>query len=293
MKKFSMLLVALIATAMCVTFTSCNKDEVKQTISGYYLLLNTYDVFEMVYFKNDGSVTSMGFYGNKSGKETAQWSEVKGHYVIDGGRIEIIYEDGDNSKGKFLLNDREFVISDEIENETYVYKRLSENNVKTLTGRWSSTNLCILNDPKKEFINIPGFEPFPTAELDFSMINSIVNIVFKDITFKENGEFTFKFNYGQEEKGTYARIDELRFTMTMSVKGVPVDITGYFAQTMDKSESYFFFNKDDALKFSLLYLYQRLEENGISVTDEQLSPFYKELTECFSNFAFAISLQDK
>lgn len=291
MKRLSMFFVVLFATVMCVTFTSCNKEEKVTEISGNYLLLDAYDNFEVIDFQKDGSMSSRGFYGKKSGEEVSSWSGVKGNYTIDGNRIDMVFEDGDNSQGMFVLSDNEFVINDEDDKRTYVYKKLTETDQKNIIGNWSFFNLSVLNIPKVENINVPGFEPFPTADIDGSIVTDIVNNVFGNITFKENGEFTFKFDYDKEEKGTYVNDSNLPLNMSFNINGIPVEVKCNLVQNVDHTESYIFMNKESVLNLSMSYIYQLLLENNIPVTQENMKTFYDEMLDAYDEFSIAISLQ--
>lgn len=287
--------VALFATMSCVTFTSCKKkteDEKVTTINGSYLCLNDYDFFEVLAFSENGSLNSQGFYGNKSGEEVGYWSNVTGNYKIDGNIIDLIFEDGDNSKGSYHLNDYEFVFIDDNEGTTTVYKKLTETDNKNIIGNWKSYNMCMMNDPKEDYIVFPDgqIEPFPTAELDGTIVRDIVDYIFNDITFKDNGEFVFNYSYSQSATGTYANNNNLNLTLTFNVNDVPMDINCSLAQNVSKNESYIFIGKEGCLKLSMSYLYQKLLEYGYELSQEGINAFYQQLDNTFNDFAIAVSL---
>lgn len=292
MKRLLMSFVVLAATVMCVTLTSCNKEDEVTEISGNYLLLDVYDNFEVINFQKDGSLSSTGFYGKKSGEEICSWNDVKGSYEIDGNIIDMKFEDGDNAKGSFILSDEEFVITNDYDKKTYVYKKLIETDKKNIVGKWVCYNLSSICDPKEEYINLPGgMPPFPVENIDGSLIGDIVNNVFGNITFKENGEFVFKFDYDKEEKGTYVNDNNLPLSMTFNINGNPVEVGCRLVQNVSKTESYIFVGKADVLKLAMSYIYQQLLANNITVTQEELTAFYNEMLNAFNEFAIAVSLQ--
>lgn len=287
--------VALFAAMTCMTFTSCKKkteDAKPVKISGSYLCLNNYDFFEVLTFSEDGSLDSRGFYGNKSGEEIDVWSGVKGNYKIDGNTIELNFEDEDNDKGVFHLNDYEFIFMDDNNGITSVYRKLTETNNKNIKGSWTSFNMSMMCDPAEEFIIFPNgdIEPFPTEGLDGTVIKSIVNYVFSDITFADNGVFYFNHTYGEQETGTYVNNNDMPLTLTFDINGTPVNIEGSLTQDVNKNESYIFFNEENCLKLGLVYIYQNLLGYEIEVTQEEMEIFYELLNESFDNFAVAVSL---
>lgn len=295
-KKMKRLLmfVALFATLASVTFTSCKKDStnVDKKISGSYLCLNDYDFFEVLDFSDDGSLSSRGFYGNKSGEEVGYWSDVKGNYKINGDKIDLIFEDGDNSYGTYHLNDVEFVFIDNETGSTTIYKKLTATDNKNILGNWKSFNMCMMSDPKVEFIEFPEGvyeEPFPVANLDGSVVRDIVEHLFSDITFAENGQFTFKYGYEQQESGTYVN-NNRSLVLTINVNGAPISINCSLAQNVNRNESFIFLGKESCLKLSMVYIYQKLIESGQQFPEEGFAEFYQLIGDAFNDFAVAVSL---
>lgn len=295
MKRF-LILVAMFATMSCVTFTSCKKktEDVKPVkISGNYLCLNNFDFFEELEFTEDGTLTSRGFYGNKSGEEIDAWSGVKGNYKIDGNTIELNFEDGDNDKGVFHLNDHEFIFIDDNDGTTTVYKQLTPD--KDICGSWESLNMGLLSDPKVDFFVFPGgdIEPVPTDIIDGTVVKSIVDYLFSDITFMEDGTFYFNHSYDQMEEGTYEYSGGLNLVLTFYVNDIPVNVDAFLAQKKNRDESYIFFDKDGCFKLAILYIYNHVLGNELEVTQQQLETLYNVLNESFDNFAVAVSLKQQ
>lgn len=294
MKRFLMLVV-LFATVVCVTFTSCKKED-EQVISGTYLCLNNYDLFEVLTFTEDGSLDSRGFYGNKSGEEVDVWSGVKGNYIIDGNTIELNFEDGDNDKGVFHLNDYEFVFIDDNNGITNVYRKLTETNNTNIKGSWTSFNTSMMCNPKEEFIVFPNgnIEPFPTKNIDGAVLRSIVNYLFNDITFGDNGVFySNNHTYGEQETGTYVNNNDIPLTLTFDINGTPVSVECFLTQDVKKNESYIFFGKESCLQLGLVYIYKQLLGRDNQVSQQELEVFYNLLNDTFENFAVAVSLVRK
>lgn len=79
--------------------------------------------------------------------------------------------------------------------------------------------------------------------------------------------------------------------MTFYINEIPVDINCSLTQNVTKSESYIFIDKPDALKLSMVYIYQQLITNNMQVTQEDLTAFYEELLNSFNELAIAVSLQ--
>lgn len=69
------------------------------------------------------------------------------------------------------------------------------------------------------------------------------------------------------------------------------DINCSLTQNVTKSKSYIFIDKPDALKLSMVYIYQQLITNNMQVTQEDLTAFYEELLNSFNELAIAVSLQ--
>lgn len=79
--------------------------------------------------------------------------------------------------------------------------------------------------------------------------------------------------------------------MTFYINEIPVDINCSLKQNVTKSESYISIDKPDALKLSMVYIYQQLITNNMQVTQEDLTAFYEELLNSFNELAIAVSLQ--
>ena len=137
-----------------------------------------------------------------------------------------------------------------------------------------------------------GLPPLSMDDLDGgNIINTIISDLFGNIDFKDNGEFVFKYDYDKEGKGTYINDNKLPLCMTFYINEIPVDINCSLTQNVTKSESYIFIDKPDALKLSMVYIYQQLITNNMQVTQEDLTAFYEELLNSFNELAIAVSLQ--
>lgn len=289
MKKFKMIVMAMIAILTSVNFVACDNNEGDSEnldLKGRWYA-KTDSVSNLLIINGDNSVVAYKASNYQS------WENIKGNLAVDGNEITIYLEDGNNISGSATVTGNTLTLK--TSNGEYQYSRLAEET--NLTGEWNYSNITFNANVKNDEIVIPGgtingVEVPPTimqtSQLSGKFIEYAAQRYFRNIKFnndgtmtydvsKEDGDLTMTKNYS---------IDGLDMTVTGETAGHEIASTFMVFQSIDNNTAYFVFNKENVAEMFIGYALM-LFEGGIApdVTDEALEAYKKAFTEAFDFYS--------
>ena len=296
MKNLKMIVMALMAILMSVSFVACDSDDDNNVpnvnLTGKWYC-KTDSLRDLLIINADNSVVINRVYNYQA------WEGINGNIFVSGDTINLSFENGNNVLGTFALNNN--TLSIKTTNGTYTYAKLSEET--NLVGEWNYSNITFSARPVKDEIVIPGGtingEVVPptimqTSQLSGKFIEYAAQRYFRNIVFKNDGTFTY--NVLKED-------ENLPMTKNYSINGLKMTVTGETAghetastfmvlQSLDQNTAYFVFNKEVIADMFIGYALM-LFEGGVApeVNDEALAAYKKAFTEAYDYYSvdFVIS----
>jgi uncharacterized lipoprotein YehR (DUF1307 family) len=288
MKKLKKIVMAIAAIFMSVSFVACDSDDnntENMDLKGRWYS-KTESVSNLLVINNDNSVITY----KVSNYET--WGNVNGSLTVDGNKISIYFEDGNNISGTCTLKDNILTIN--TPNGEYKYSRLAENT--NLEGEWNYSNITFSAKAVKDEIVIPGGtingEPvsptiMQTSQLSGKFIEYAAQRYFRNVKFNNDGTMTYNVLKEEEDMSMTKNysIDGLNMTITGKTAGHDITSTFMVFQSSDNNTAYFIFDKETIAEMFIGYALM-LFEGGIApeVTDEALEAYRKAFTESFAYY---------
>ncbi|MBR4296738.1 MAG: hypothetical protein IKT82_00930 [Bacteroidaceae bacterium] len=290
MKKIKMLLMALVAVIMGVTFVACDSDDNKTppTVSLKGRWYNkTESHRELLMIQDDNSVVANRVYNYES------WEDVHGFVSVNGNEVAMVFEDGNNVTGTFTLANNTLTIN--TSNGVYEYSKLADET--NLAGSWNYSNITFAAKAIKDEIVIPGgtvngvvVPPtvMQTAQLSGKFIEYAAQRYFRNIVFNNNGTFTYNVLKNDADfpmTKNYA-IDGVNMTVTGETAGHDIESTFKVMQSLDQNTAYFIFDKETVADMFIGYALM-LFEGGVApdVTGEALDAYKKAFTEAYDYYS--------
>lgn len=135
MKKRINFLQFVVVLALALSFTACNKDDVKidytQGIVGTWVADDN-EWFEVLIINADGSALSSGM------EDGVYWQGVKGNWTLSGNRLKMIFEDNDNFDGTIELVAKETLATTSNDGERIVYRYAETSIPSKYVGIWTT-----------------------------------------------------------------------------------------------------------------------------------------------------------
>ena len=285
-----MFVMAMMAILMSVCFVACDSDD-DNTAPPASLKGRWYSKSEtlrdLLLINDDNSVVAYRVYNY------ASYDEISGTLTMNGNKLSISFEDGNQVSGTFAISDNTLTVNTNY--GVYTYSRLADET--NLVGNWNYSNITFSAKPVKDEIVIPGGtingEVVPptimqTSQLSGEFIKYAAQRYFRNVEFKNDGTFTYDvLTNGEDYPMTknYA-IDGLYLTVSGETAEHEIESTFKVLQSKDKSTVYFVFDKEDVANMFIGYALM-LFEGGVApeVTDEALEDYKKAFTEAFDYYS--------
>lgn len=285
----------LLAMVAFLGFVACSDDDitVKVNLEGKWLHMSE-NHKELLMVNADHTFLSTG------ADDEATWVSVKGKIEMDDDTFTYTNENGKSYTGSYNSNGGEETLSMSIGGETYVFKRMLED--FSLTGSWKCVKTMSFIKAVKDELNLPfgsivnGEEILSvvkTAEIKGEFIEKAIEIYFRNVEFKDNGEMSYDvIKEGEETQMTkkYILADNM-LTITGKVGNIEIDNSFMVFQNPNQRESFLFLTKENIADMFVGYALMLREGNVSEGSSESLVKFKKEFMEVFENFATIIYLQ--
>ena len=285
-----MFVMAVIAMVMSVSFVACDSDDdnTGNPVSWrgrWYSKSET--LRELLIINDDNSVVAYRVYNY------ASYEEISGALTVNGNKLSISFEDGNQVSGTFAISDNTLTVNTNY--GVYTYSRLADET--NLVGNWNYSNITFSAKPVKDEIVIPGGtingEVVPptimqTSQLSGEFIKYAAQRYFRNVEFKTDGTFTYDVLKGDAEvpmTKNYA-IDGLNLTVSGETAQHDIESTFKVFQSNDKNTAFFVFDKEDVAEMFIGYALM-LYEGGVApeVTGEALDNYKKAFTEAFDYYS--------
>lgn len=290
MKNLKMFVMAMMAILMSVCFVACDSDD-DNTAPPVSLKGRWYSKSEtlrdLLIINDDNSVVAYRVYNY------ASYDEISGALTMNGNKLSISFEDGNQLSGTFAISDNTLTVNTNY--GVYTYSRLADET--NLVGNWNYSNITFSAKPVKDEIVIPGGtingEVVPptimqTSQLSGEFIKYAAQRYFRNVEFKTDGTFTYDVLKGDAE---------VRMTKNYAINGLNMTVSGETAlheiestfkvfQSNDKNTAFFVFDKEDVAEMFIGYALM-LFEGGVApeVTDEALETYKKAFVEAFDYYS--------
>jgi hypothetical protein len=223
----------------------------------------------------------------------ASYDEISGTLTMNGNKLSISFEDGNQLSGTFAISDNTLTVNTNY--GVYTYSRLADET--NLVGNWNYSNITFSAKPVKDEIVIPGGtingEVVPptimqTSQLSGEFIKYAAQRYFRNVAFNNDGTFTYDVLKGDAEvrmTKNYA-IDGLNMTVSGETALHEIESTFKVFQSNDKNTAFFVFDKEDVAEMFIGYALM-LFEGGVApeVTDEALEAYKKAFVEAFDYYS--------
>lgn len=292
------LFVAMMALATCVGFVSCedNGQDGKEINMAGKWFTHTDNHQEILLIEEDHSMVSLGSDGEDI------WLGVKGQITLDGDRVEMIFEDGDNTTGTFTLEGNKFTVVAEEDGITYVYTKLEEE--LSIVGEWEyDSSICYIRAIAEE-ITLPVGSvvdgeviptTVPTSQIKGEFVEKAVQKYFKNINFREDGTLAYIVDIHDEERQVSKNYSVVSNTMTISGESGGINHTTSFMafQSPDQQKTFLLLTKEAVAEMFVGYAHMLRQDGTSSGSEEALSEFKEAFLAAFQNYAIAITLTAK
>lgn len=290
MKNLKMFVMAMMAILMSVCFVACDSDD-DNTAPPVSLKGRWYSKSEtlrdLLIINDDNSVVAYRVYNY------ASYDEISGALTMNGNKLSISFEDGNQLSGTFAISDNTLTVNTNY--GAYTYSRLADET--NLVGNWNYSNITFSAKPVKDEIVIPGGtingEVVPptimqTSQLSGEFIKYAAQRYFRNVAFNNDGTFTYDVLKGDAEVRmikNYA-IDGLNMTVSGETALHEIESTFKVFQSNDKNTAFFVFDKEDVTEMFIGYALM-LFEGGVApeVTDEALEAYKKAFVEAFDYYS--------
>lgn len=287
MKKLKMIVMAMIAVLMSVSFVACNPDDNNtEDLKGRWFT-TTESLSELLIINDDNSVITY----RASNYQT--WVNIKGTLTVDGNELTIDFEDGNNVTGTFSVENNTLIIN--TTNGEYKYSKLA--NETNLVGEWNYSNIIFNARAIKDEIVIPGgtingVEVPPTimqtSQLSGAFIDYAGKQYFRNIKFNNDGTMSYDVlkDEGNLTLTKNYSIDGINMTITGETAGHEIESSFMVLQEIDTNTAAFVFNKESVADMFIGYALM-LFEGGIApdVTNEALEAYKQAFTEAFDFYS--------
>ena len=286
MKKIRMIVMAMVAVLMSVSFIACKPNNNTEDLKGRWFI-TTESLSELLIINDDNSVITYRASNYQS------WTNIKGKLTVNGNELTIDFEDNNSVSGTFTVENNTLIIN--TANGKYKYTKLA--NETNLVGEWNYSNIIFNARAIKDEIVIPGGtingEEVPptvmkTSQLSGAFIDYAGKRYFNNVKFNNNGTMTYDVLKDEEN---------LTLTKNYSINGINMTITGETAghgitsnfmvlQEIDNNTAVFVFNKESIAEMFIGYALM-LFEGGIApdVTDKALEAYKQAFTEAFDFYS--------
>lgn len=286
MKKFKMIVMAMVAILMSVSFVACKPSNNTEDLRGRWFT-TTESLSELLIINDDNSVVTYRASNYQS------WTNIKGNLTVDGNELTIDFENSNSVSGTFTIENNTLIIN--TSNGKYKYTKLA--NETNLVGTWNYSNILFNARAIKDEIVIPGGtingETVPptimkTSQLSGAFIDYAGKRYFNNIKFNDNGTMTYDVlkDEGNLSLTKNYSIDGINMTVTGETAGHEIESKFMVLQEIDKNTAVFVLNKESVAEMFIGYALM-LFEGGIApdVTDEALEAYKQAFTEAFDFYS--------
>lgn len=295
MKKAVKFLSFILVVAMSLSFISCNKNSSEPfALQGRWYHMSE-SFHQLMLIKADGSVVTY----RKSNRQF--WNNISGVVKIDGDKITITFEDGNNVAGTFSRKDNVLTIS--TSNGVYVYNQLaSDTNV---VGKWNIYNVSCDVKAIKDEVELPSGTmndgavvptSLKTADMQGRFVEFALERYMRNIEFTNDGKMLYDvLKEGNEiPMSKNYQINDISMNITGETAGYSFSSQFKILQVYEGDKAAMLLSKENMVDLMLGYS-TMLYAGGVSpeATSEQLAQFKQSFLDAFEYFDVTIRIERK